>query len=418
MDSTTTRSSVRSLNFNLFWSGQACAQIGRALGAIAIPVLAVQLLHATETQVGYLSAAGTAAFLLIGLPAGAWVDRWLKRRTMILADLVRGLTMAAVPILWFTGHLAMWHLYLGALIISVATVFFDIAYQSYIPFLVPKDDIGPANSRLEATSQVANLGGPAIGGLLLKVLSAPVILIADAVGYLLSMVFLMRVKDHESAERTQETDKKHRSLWQEIAEGVRFVAKHRAIRLITLATLIANIGGTMIFTLEPIFLLRELRFSELLFGIILTAGGAGGLLGAAVTSYLAKRFSTATLIASALALAAVTLILVPSAAQVDHKYLAAALVYLGIAGTSAGAVIYNITQVSLRQKLCPTELLGRMNASVRFACWGVMPLSALAAGWLASAWGTVTVLWVATVISFLAVVPLLMVKQQIPVEYR
>lgn len=405
MNTPPTRSPVKSLNFNLFWSGQAAAQMGRALGGIALPVLAVQLLHATETQVGYLSAAGTAAFLLIGLPAGAWVDRWLKRRTMIITDLIRCLTMATIPLLWFTNQLAIWHLYCAALIIGIATVFFDIAYQSYIPFLVSEKDISPANSRLEATAQVAHLGGPALGGVLLKTLSAPIILIADAAGYLLSLLFLLRVRDHEATERTAPNT--HQSLFRDIAEGVRFVAAHRAIRLITLSTLLANLTGTFLFTLEPLFLLRELGFSTTLFGIVLTAGGVGGLLGAAVTGYFTKQFSTSSVIIGSMVFAAGSLIAVPAASLVNHRYLAATLVFLGVAGMSAGSVVYNITQVSLRQKLCPKGLLGRMNASIRFACWGVMPLSALAAGWLASSLGTTTVLWAAAGASFFAILPLL-----------
>ncbi|MGT2461286.1 hypothetical protein [Sinomonas atrocyanea] len=124
---------VRSPSFLAFWTGQGVSQLGVQLGQLALPVLAVSLLGAGEMDLGVLNAAAMAAFLVVGLPAGAWVDRWLKRRTMVRADLVRMAAMAAVPVLWWAGALQMWHLYVVAAVVGVATVFFDVAYQSYIP---------------------------------------------------------------------------------------------------------------------------------------------------------------------------------------------------------------------------------------------------------------------------------------------
>ncbi|AMM33407.1 Putative major facilitator superfamily transporter [Sinomonas atrocyanea] len=188
---------VRSPSFLAFWTGQGVSQLGVQLGQLALPVLAVSLLGAGEMDLGVLNAAAMAAFLVVGLPAGAWVDRWLKRRTMVRADLVRMAAMAAVPVLWWAGALQMWHLYVVAAVVGVATVFFDVAYQSYIPLLVHRAQVAEANGKLEATAQVARMGGPALGGFLLTLVSAPVLFAAEAGGYLASALCLTRVHDTE-----------------------------------------------------------------------------------------------------------------------------------------------------------------------------------------------------------------------------
>ena len=194
-----TRSLLLDRNFTTFWTGQTMSQLGAQLGQLAFPVLAVAMLQATAFEVGVLNAAGLAAFLVVGLPAGAWVDRWLKRRTMIAANIVRTAAMAAVPLLWWGGLLQIWHLYVIAAIVGTATVFFDVPYQSYVPVLVSPGKCGQANSKLEATAQIARIGGPAAGGRLLTVVTAPVLFIGEAAGYLLSAVFLARTRDREVA---------------------------------------------------------------------------------------------------------------------------------------------------------------------------------------------------------------------------
>src|SRR5690349_14924108 len=177
---------LRNPSFLWLWSGDAVSQLGAQFTGLAIPVLAVTLLGATEWEVGLLTAAQTAAFLVVGLPAGAWIDRMLKRRVMIAADLVRAVALAAIPALWFAGALEIWHLYLVGAVVGVATVFFDVSYQSYVPILLPGVQVGKANSYLETTAQIARIGGPGLAGALLTVVSAPVLLLADAVSYAFS----------------------------------------------------------------------------------------------------------------------------------------------------------------------------------------------------------------------------------------
>lgn len=176
--------------FRLLWGGQALSQVGFQFQTLAMPVIAVTLLHATEADMGFLNAANTAAFLLVGLLAGGWVDRMRKRQVMIVADAVRAVAICAIPVLWSMGILAVWHLYVIAGLIGVATVFFDVGYQSYLPILVPSEQVGRANGVLEGTAQIARLGGPSVAGALLTIVAAPWLMLINAVGFACSAVLL------------------------------------------------------------------------------------------------------------------------------------------------------------------------------------------------------------------------------------
>jgi MFS family permease len=362
---------------------------------LAIPVLAVVLLGASEFEVGVLGAAQTAAFLLVGLPAGAWIDRMLKRRVMIAADLVRAVALALLPALWFAGALQMWHVYVIAAVLGVATVFFDVSYQSYPPILLPGQQIAGANSRLEATAQIARIGGPGLAGALLAVVTAPVLLLADAISYLVSAFALWRVRDTE----TPSDPALRQGLAKEIGEGLRFVFGHRLIRAIVGTTATTNFFSMIVFTLEAILILRVLGFEPWVLGLILSVGSVGGLLGAIATPWVTRRLGEGT----SLSIAAVGFGVAILALPLAGAFPAFAIPIL-IAGTfleSFLVLLYNITQVTMRQRLCPPRLLGRMNASIRFVVWGVMPIASLLAGVLGSTIGTLPTMWIGALGTFL-----------------
>ena len=378
-------------NFRWLWLGQGVSQLGAQFTMLALPVLAVSLLGATEWQIGALNAAETAAFLIVGLPAGAWVDRMLKRRTMIVADLVRVVALGSVPVLWFAGSLEMWHLYIVGAIVGVATVFFDVSYQSYIPILLPSEQIGDANSKLEATAQVARIGGPGLAGALLTIVSAPVLLIADAVSYLVSAVAIWRIADTE-----QPVDRSQReSLPKEIAEGVRFVFAHRLLRAIVGTTATSNLFSTIAFTLAPILILRELDLGPVGLGVAMSAGAVGGLVGAMTTPWVTRLIGEGTSIVVSAIVASIAIAALPLAAV--FPAVALPILAVGEFITLYSVLVYNITQVTMRQRLCPPKLLGRMNASIRFVVWGVMPIASLIAGALGTAIGLLPTLWIAVV---------------------
>lgn len=398
---TASRRALAQPGFTPFWAGQALSQLGFQFEGLAMAVLAVQLLHATEAQMGFLNAANTAAFLLVGLIAGAWVDRWRKRRVMIVADLVRAALVLAIPALWFAGVLTFWHLVVVAAVVGIATVFFDVAYQSYVPILVHAEAVSDANGKLESTAQVARLGGPALAGVLLRVVSAPVLLVANAVGFLASAATLAVVRDDEVPPPAAD----RRPLATEIREGLAFVFAQPLLRHLLAATGLSNFGSTIVFTLQAILVLRILGLDAALFGLVMSLGAVGGLVGSVAAARLGERFGEGPTLRAVLAASGLGSLLVPASAFAP----AAALPML-VASTlvfSFCVVVYNVIQVSARQRLCPPRLLGRMNASIRFVVWGIMPLAALLAGALGSVLGTVGALWVGAALNALSVLPFL-----------
>ena len=387
---------LRNRNFLWFWGGEGISQLGAQFTALAIPVLAVSLLGATEFEVGVLGAAQTAAFLIVGLPAGAWIDRMLKRRVMIAADLARAVALAVIPLLWFGGALEIWHLYVIGAVIGVATVFFDVSYQSYIPVLLPGSQVSGANSRLEATSQIARIGGPGLAGALLTVVSAPVLLLADGISYLLSAFAIWRVRDSE----VLADPAKRESLPREIAAGLTFVFSHTLLRRIVGTTGAANFFGVLTATLEAILILRILGFSPATLGIIFAIGAAGGLLGAIATPWITRRIGEGTAVAVSAVLLGVSTAALPLAGMFPDA--AVPILIAGAFLESFLVLVYNITQLTMRQRLTPPRLLGRMNASIRFVVWGVMPIASLLSGALGTTIGVLPTMWIGAVGTLLA----------------
>ncbi len=390
---------LRSRNFLNFWTGQTISQLGAQLGQLAFPVLAVSLLGATEFQVGALNAAGMAAFLVVGLPAGAWVDRWIKRRVMIIADLVRMVAMLLVPALWGLHLLQIWHLYVVAAVVGVATVFFDVSYQSFVPILVPPKHVADANSKLESTSQISRVGGPALGGFLLTLISAPLLFIGESLGYLASALFLHRTHDEEKPHDVAD----RRPLAVEIKEGLAFVAGHPLLRRIVACTAGLNLFAAITITMLPVLILRNLNLGAAGLGIIMSIGAVGGVLGAFCTPWIARRIGEGTLIPAAAMVSTCAVVLIPVAGLSQQKWLSLAILVFSDFMFNFSVLAYNIMQVSMRQRVCPPRLLGRMNASIRFIVFGVMPLSALISGILGQWLGLLPTLWIGALGGFLAV---------------
>lgn len=382
----------RRTDFRWLWTGQTISVVGSQIAGLAFPFLAVELLHATELQMGLLNAADTAAFLIFGLLAGAWVDRWRKRKVMIWADVIRLFATAVVPVLWFTDQLNIYHLMVVGAIVGIATVFFDVGYQSYVPILLPAEQIGSANSALETTNQIARIGGPAVVGGLLSLFAAPVLMIIDAGSYLVSAVTLTRFRDNETPKPKEE----RRPLQEEIREGVRFVWTQPLLRSISFCTASTNFFSTILFTLLPLFLLRDLDLSASVYGTMMSISAVGGLVGATSTAKLIKAFGEGPVIVGSAVVGGFSFLMLPFATLVE-PWLAVAIVAVSGFITSFTVLSYNITQVTARQRLCPPELLGRMNASIRFFIWGVMPIAALVSGFIGDWQGILPVMWLGAI---------------------
>lgn len=396
------RSVWRQPGFALLWAGEGTSQLGAQLAGLAMPIVAVTMLHATDAEMGYLNAAQTAAFLVVGLPAGAWLDRMRKRHVMIVADLVRAAAVAVIPLLALLGHLELWHLVVVGAIVGVATVFFDVGYQSFVPVLVDDDHVGDANGVLEATAQTMRLGGPAVAGALLSILSAPLVLLANVAGFLVSVLALSGIRDREVV--PPRTERRH--LLVEIGEGLRFVAANDLLRRIVATVALSNLGSTIVFTLLPIAILRILAIDPAVYGVILSVGAVGGLLGSLAATRIARWIGEGPAITWSTVVFAGSAVLLPLAVLVPDA--SVALLIAGEAIFGFTVLVFNIVQVTARQRLCPKPLLGRMNASIRTVVWGVMPIGALVAGGLGTAFGTVAAMWVGVAVGALAVPPFLL----------
>ncbi|NDH65987.1 MAG: MFS transporter, partial [Microbacteriaceae bacterium] len=339
----------KSPSFIWLWTGQTISVVGSQLSGLALPVFAVTMLGVSEAQLGLLGTFDNAAFLVFALLAGAWVDRWVKRRVMIVADLVRMLAVAAIPILYFAGLFQFWHL----LVLG-------------IPILFKDEQIGAANSALETSGQIAGIGGPSLVGWLLLFLKAPFLLLADAVSFLVSAITLSFIRDKEVPKPTED----RRPLREEIAEGLKFVWSQPLIRRISFTTATSNLFNSLAMVLFPIFILRYLDISVGVWGLMMSVASVGGLLGAMSASKLMKLIGEGQLIVYSAVASGLVFLVIPIVAFLPHELAPWILTVVEFC-ISFLVLTYNITQVSARQRLCPKPLLGRMNASIRFMVWGV-----------------------------------------------
>ncbi|SEQ69456.1 Predicted arabinose efflux permease, MFS family [Lentzea xinjiangensis] len=376
-------------DFRRLWAGDTISQFGASVGVTVIPLLAAGVLNATPFEMGLLAAASTIAFLLIGLPAGVWVDRVRRKPLMIAMDVARAALVLSVPIAWWLGALGLPQLVVVSLAVGVCTVFFDVAYQSYLPSLVGRDQLVEGNSKLQASLSVAEVSGPAIGGYAAQLLGAANGVLATGIGYLTSAFFLVRIKKAEPAPDRHPDP----HLRREVVEGLRFVFGNVTLRMIVACTGTSNFFHGIQNAVLVLFLLDVAGLSEGTAGLVLSAGGVGGVLGAAFAHRIGLLVGQARMIWLIPVLTWPFTLALPFVSGGWGLVLPMAC----LAVSTFGIVVYNVGQVSYRQAICPDHLLGRMNASIRWVVWGATPLGALLGGGLGSWSGIVPTLWVSVV---------------------
>ncbi len=391
----------RHRNFRLLWGGDAISQLGSRLSELALPVLAVEAFSAGEFEMGVLSACATIAFLLVGLPSGAWVDRMRTKPVLVVSDLVRALALVSLPIALWLDVASFAQLCVVSVVVGTCTVFFDVAWQGMLPRIVDPDQLVEGNSKLSATQSVAEVAGPAVGGQLLRVLGAPVVIAIDAVTFVASALCVSRIDVEEQPPDPVD----RRPLRVEVEEGLRFVLGNPVLRRVVSCTALANLAGSMFAALFVLFALRDLDMGQGMLGVVYAVGAVGGLIGAVMAERVASTIGEARTIPLSVLLGVPGFALVPLALHVPGD--PAIWFIAGWVLSTWGGVVYNVTQVSYRQRMCPPELLGRMNASVRFLVWGVLPLGSLLGGVLGSSIGIEATLWVAVGIEALALLPVL-----------
>ncbi|HEU5129397.1 MAG TPA: MFS transporter [Glycomyces sp.] len=390
---------LRDHDFRGLFLSTTVSQFGQQVTMLALPLAAVVALDASELEVGVLAALTTVAFLLIGLPAGAWVDRMRRRNVLVNCDLARSALLLTVPLAWWADVLTIWQLYAVALASGAFTVFFDVAYQSYLPHLVGRERLVEGNAKLETVRSTAYLSGPALAGQLIGWLGAPIALLVDALTMGASALFVVRIRRREPAPEPVPGSK----ITHEIREGLSFVLANPHLRAIVASTATFNLWSSGFMAMQVVYLERELGLTAGHIGLLLSGFGLGGLLGAFVARRAAALVGEGRVLWISLATTTPGMLILPAAGADWTLVLAAA----GMTLVGAGAIVYNVTQVSFRQRVTPDRLLGRMNATVRFLVWGTLPLGSLIGGALGQAYGSQMALWITAAGSCLSFVPVL-----------
>ena len=398
-------------------SGRRSASSGRRSPLLAVPLAAALVLGATPAEMGFLAALESLPFVLVSLPAGAWVDRLRRRPVLIAGDLVRAGALLAVPVAGLTGHLSMPVLYAVALVTGTATVFFDIAYMAYLPSLVDRDQLVDGNSKLELSRSAAQFAGPGVGGLLVGWLTAPVAILVDAASFLFSALMLLLIREPESVPQAGSVapgspaplphgspGTARRGIVGEIREGVGIVVGNPVLRAIAASISLSNLFASAMFATAILFLTRIQGLGAVEIGVAFGLANLGAIAGALSASRVARRFGIGrTLIVTTL-VGSLAILPVPLA---DPEHAIPALV-LGLGVGSALMTAFNVVQLSLRQSITPDHLQGRMNATMRFFIWGVMPIGSLLGGVLATAIGIREGIFVCALLTLTGVPPLLL----------
>lgn len=384
----------RNPDFAKLWFGQTISLFGSAVTMLALPSVAILTLGAKTYQVGLLEATQFLAFPLLGMPAGVWVDRLSRRTVMIVADFGRAGLLAYVPLAWALHALRLWHLYVVALAIGVLTVFFDVAYQSYLPSLVQRSAVLEGNAKLEISRSASEVAGHGLGGVLVQVLGAPLAMLADALSYLASVFSLALIRKREPAVQPRAQSE---NFWSDLRQGAQVVFGNPVLRSIAASTATSNLGTSLLSAVFLIFAYRRLHLAPALVGLILAFGNAG-LFGAFFSARIAHRFGLGKTLAAAMVLGGTGILFAPLAA------LGAPVLFLVASQLlfSFSIPLYNVNQVSLRQTIVSDALQGRVNATMRTIAWGTLPLGGAIGGLLGGAIGVVPTIIIAGLISLCA----------------
>ena len=392
------RSLLHHPDFRHLWSAETVSQVGTQVSLLAIPLMAIYVLHATTFQVGALEAVQFAPFVIVGLPAGAIIDRVRRRPVMMMCDLGRAAALASLPLVHAYGTLTIWQLYVVVFANGVMTVFFDVANMSILPSLVDRDQIPDGNAKLEVSRSGAQVAGPGLAGLLVQWIGSVTAVLVDAISFVGSALFLSRIRTAEPPVDRHEGIEKPR-LRTEVREGLAYVWQHPLLRPIALCTATSNLFSSMISAVFIVYAVRQLHYSAGTVGLMFVFGGVGAVLGALLYARVTRPIGIGPAIVSSIFVGGLGMLLLGLAPR------ASAFVWFVIGWMifSFTGVVYNVNQGSLRQVITVPRMQGRMNASMRFMVWGTMPFGALIGGALGSAIGVRETLLLAGIGSVLPV---------------
>ncbi len=387
----------RHSSFLKLWAGQTISMFGSQISLLAIPLTAVLVLRASPIQMGILTATEMLPSLLFGLLAGVWVDRLRRRPILIGADIGRFVLLSLIPLAYLLGILRIELLYLFAFLIGILTIFFNVAYQSYLPSLIEREQLVEGNSKLELSQSVGQIVGPGLAGVLVQVFTAPFAILVDALSFLVSAISLAWIRTSEEVPRVET---QRGSAGREMLEGLRFVFSEPMLRALTAGYTTLMLFNSVLEAVFVLYLTRTIGIPPVLLGTIFAIGSTGFVLGTLLAARLTHRIGSGmTLICTPLVIGTADL-LVPLAGLFPlfaFPLLCLAQFLFGLARP-----VFSINQVSLRQTITPERLLGRMNASMYFLVYGIIPLGSLLGGLLGQSLGLQRTLVIAAIGEMLA----------------
>lgn len=370
-------------DFGLFWFAQGASVAGDQIREFAIPLIAVSVLHVSSMDLGILGAAQWLPFLLLSLPLGVVIDRHRRRTLLMFSELGRGLGMLGLVAASAAGILGFPSLLVAVIVLGTLTVVYEVGYQSAIPSLVPRDQLGGANSRIQATVAAGEVGGPGLGGILLQVFGVTATLAVNALTHLLAAGALLAMR---SREVPPQSTKRH--FLGELREGAAHVIRDPYLRANVGFSAIYNPFAQWVTLLLTLYAVQDLGLQAAEIGIVFSAGAVGALLGAAIASRLSGRAGVGRMLVSCATVECVALVMIP---VVDASWrTAAGVAFLAtvMAFNGAGTALSNVLLITIRQLRTPNHLLGRVNATMRCVTYGTIPLGALAGGFIGEWLGT------------------------------
>jgi len=370
----------RNHDFVKLWIGQTISEIGSRITIVALPLIAVLMLNARPSQMGMLAGIGGFASLIFGLAAGLCVDRLRRRPILIVTDLGRAAVLGSIPLASVFGVLRMQLVYVVVAVAGVLTVLFDVAYQSYLPSLVERDQILEGNSKLALSSSVAEIAGPGLTGILVQLLTAPIAILLDALSFLASALTVWLVRKPEP--QVVPTPRPH--VWQELTAGMRAIAQSPIRRALAGHSATAGFFGGFFASLYVLYAISDLHLSPASLGAVIALGGVANVLGAAIAPRLMRRAGIGVALIGSLLIMGAASLMIPLAR--GSVVTATAFLMLAQVGDVCWPV-FNVCELSLRQAITPGEVLGRVNAAMQMLNRGLLPIGSLGAGMLAEVIG-------------------------------
>lgn len=387
---------LRTRNFGLLWVGESTSAVGSSITTVALPLVAVSTLHASPAMVTLITASSWLPWLLIGLPAGVWVDQWPRRRTLLIANIASAAVLITIPIAAWANVLTMTVLLMAALLAGTAGIFLNVAFNAFLPHLVSGRDLMEGNAKLQTSASVAQVAGPGLGGLLAQAAGAVNGILVDSFTFLVSAACLLGLRPEPEPRRSAVDGPR---MLRQIADGIRFIMDGPLLKAILMVAAATNFAMLGITALRVVYLVRTDGAAPGTVGLVIGLGSLGGVVGAAVAARASRRFGSARTYLVANVAVAPFVLLLPLGGL--------ALFAVGSFVVLAGATAANVMTMTFRGSFVPAHLLGRVTAASRIFVFGTIPLGAITSGLLASSLGIRPAMWLLAVLYALTPIPLL-----------